>query len=63
MGKINEIKKLHVPKILYFPGVLMGGGDLLAQFVVERKSFHQYEPERTARFLIFGTFVGVSINN
>ena len=41
-------------------GILMGTGDVIAQFVVEKKSMQQYEFERTARFLVFGTFIGVS---
>ena len=42
-------------------GTLMGTGDVIAQFAVERKSLAQYEFSRTSRFLLFGTVVAVSI--
>ena len=35
-------------------GVLMCAGDMLAQFIVERKDLSTYDPFRTARFLFVG---------
>jgi len=43
-----------------FPGTLLSLGDLLAQFVVEKRSLETYDKKRTLRFAIFGTFFGVS---
>ncbi|XP_027225233.1 protein Mpv17 isoform X1 [Penaeus vannamei] len=37
-------------------GVLMGAGDVISQFVIEKKSTSQYEWQRTARFIGLGTF-------
>ncbi|XP_068212915.1 protein Mpv17 isoform X2 [Palaemon carinicauda] len=34
----------------------MGTGDVLAQFVVEKKSFEQFQWQRTFRFFSLGTF-------
>ncbi|KAI0218367.1 Protein Mpv17 [Lamellibrachia satsuma] len=37
-------------------GGLMAVGDIIAQFVVEKKSIDDYSATRTGRFLVFGTF-------
>jgi len=38
----------------------MAVGDVVAQFVVEKKSVDEYSGKRTGRFLVFGMFVLVS---
>ncbi|KAK2169247.1 hypothetical protein NP493_1199g02002 [Ridgeia piscesae] len=38
-------------------GGLMAVGDVVAQFVVEKKSVDEYSGKRTGRFLVFGMFV------
>ena len=43
-----------------FAGGLMAVGDVVAQFVVEKKSVDEYSGKRTGRFLVFGMFVLVS---
>jgi len=39
----------------------MASGDAISQFVVERKTLLQYDPYRTLRFFLFGTFLLVCI--
>lgn len=39
----------------------MAVGDVIAQFVVEKKSVDDYSATRTGRFLVFGTFALVSV--
>jgi len=39
----------------------MGSGDVISQFVVERKSLHQYDASRTTRFFLFGTVLLVCV--
>jgi len=38
-------------------GILMGSGDLISQFCVEKKSLVSYEFRRTVRFFVFGTVI------
>lgn len=37
-------------------GILMGAGDVIAQFAIEGATVQTYVPQRTSRFLMFGTF-------
>ncbi|XP_050309385.1 protein Mpv17-like [Anthonomus grandis grandis] len=44
-------------------GLLMGVGDVLAQTVVEKKSFKEYKVQRTAKFVFLGVaFVGPTLS-
>jgi len=45
---------------VFVAGTLLSVGDLLAQFAIERRSLAAYEPKRTLRFAVFGTFFAVS---
>jgi len=47
--------------MLQLAGLLMGSGDVISQFAVERKSLQQYDVHRTKRFFLFGTFLLVCI--
>jgi len=47
--------------MLQLVGVLMASGDVISQFVVEKKSLMQYDRHRTTRFFLFGTFLLVCI--
>ncbi|XP_050728735.1 protein Mpv17-like [Eriocheir sinensis] len=38
-------------------GTLMGAGDVTSQMLIERKTFREYEWQRTARFFALGTFL------
>ncbi|KAH3710583.1 hypothetical protein DPMN_070070 [Dreissena polymorpha] len=39
-------------------GCLMSTGDILSQFLVQKRSLAEYDGKRTLRFAFFGTFLG-----
>lgn len=47
--------------MLRLAGILMASGDVLSQFLVERKALLQYDACRTSRFFLFGTFILVCV--
>ncbi|XP_052763090.1 protein Mpv17-like isoform X2 [Mya arenaria] len=52
---------LHVHPVktaAFSAGTLISLGDVLAQFVVEKRDLASYDKKRTLRFAIFGTFFG-----
>ena len=41
----------------------MSTGDVLSQFLVQKRCLAEYDVKRTLRFAFFGTFLGVSMHN